>query len=77
MIESLTFDPFLAPITADEDDDGAYAVENEFMEEKSEAIQALGNLAKYTMHAFAQFLPTCFEQVSLAIVRAASKYFVF
>jgi len=49
---------------ADEDDDvEAFTVENSYMEEKTDACQALGDLAKFTKHAFLHFLPNVFDEL--------------
>lgn len=52
-------------VNGDDGDDGieAFTVENEYMEEKTDACQAIGDLAKYTKHAFLQYLDTCFVEL--------------
>lgn len=54
----------------DEDDDDdiiedveGFSVENAYMEEKADACECLGDLAKYTKAAFKPYLQLCFDEV--------------
>lgn len=58
---------------ADDDDDDdieGFSVGNSYMDEKADACEAVGDIAKHTKDAFLPFLQLAFEEVSI-------HYFIF